>query len=128
MMHPNAARCRQLIASPNTVTMNTPNTVSAMHSCAILSWPALHPLAKPIRLAGTARLYSIPAISQPATVETLVDWMGDLRREIPKTAAGPLADLLVEKAPLGKQAVEDVLADAISAAVEPALAEGEDDA
>lgn len=67
-------------------------------------------------------------ISQPAAVETLVDWTGDLSREIPKTAAGPLADLLVEKAPLGKQAVENVLADAIRAAVQPALAEGEDDA
>ncbi|KPH86132.1 hypothetical protein GLUCOINTEAF2_0202986 [Komagataeibacter intermedius AF2] len=67
-------------------------------------------------------------ISQPATVETLVDWTDDLRREIPKAAAGPLADLLVETAPLGKQAVEDVLADAIKVAVEPALAEGEDDA
>jgi hypothetical protein len=67
-------------------------------------------------------------ISQPAAVETLVDWTGDLRGEIPETAAGPLADLLVEKAPLGKQAVENVLADAIKAAVEPALAEGEDDA
>ena len=67
-------------------------------------------------------------ISQPATIETLVDWTGDLHREIPKTAAGPLADLLVGMAPLGKQAVEDVLADAIKVAVEPALAEGEDDA
>lgn len=67
-------------------------------------------------------------ISPPATVETLVDWTGDLRREIPKTAAGPLADLLVEAAPLGKQAVEDVLAEVIKVAVEPALAEGEDDA
>ena len=67
-------------------------------------------------------------ISQPAAVETLVDWTGDLRREIPKTAAGQLADLLVEKAPLGKQAVENVLADAITAEVELALAEGEDDA
>ena len=67
-------------------------------------------------------------ITQPATVETLVDWTGDLHREIPKTLAGPLADLLVEAAPLGKQAVEDVLADAIKVAVEPALAEGEDDA
>lgn len=67
-------------------------------------------------------------ISQPATIETLVDWTGDLHREIPKTAAGSLADLLVEMAPLGKQAVEDVLADAIKVAVEPALAESEDDA
>lgn len=67
-------------------------------------------------------------ISQPATIETLVDWTGDLHREIPNTAAGPLADLLVGMAPLGKQAVEDVLADAIKVAVEPALAEGEDDA
>lgn len=67
-------------------------------------------------------------ISQPATVETLVDWTDDLRREVPKSAAGPLADLLVETAPLGEQAVEDVLAHAIKLAVEPALAEGEDDA
>lgn len=67
-------------------------------------------------------------ISQPASVETLVDWTGDLRREIPEKAVGPLADLLVEAAPLGKQAVEDVLVDAIKVAVEPALAEGEDDA
>lgn len=66
-------------------------------------------------------------ISPPAPVETLVDWTDDLRREIPKDAAGPLTDLLVKTAPLGKQAVEDVLADAIKVTAEPALAEGEDD-
>lgn len=67
-------------------------------------------------------------ISQPAMVDTLVDWIGDLRAEIPAIAAGPFADALVAAAPLGKQAVEHRLADAIRTAVEPALAEGEDDA
>lgn len=67
-------------------------------------------------------------ISQPATVETLVDWRGDLVAEIPAGAAGLFADALVAAAPLGKQVVESRLAEAIQTAVEPALAEGEDDA
>ena len=45
MMQPKAAKWRQLSASPSTMTMNTPNTVSAIASCAILSWPALQPPA-----------------------------------------------------------------------------------
>lgn len=67
-------------------------------------------------------------IAVPATVETQVDWNGDLAAEIPAAVSGPFADALVAAAPLGKQAVEDRLADAIRTAVEPALAEGEDDA
>lgn len=67
-------------------------------------------------------------ISQPATVETLVDWNRDLVAEIPEAAAGPFADVLIAMAPLGKQEVEDRLAEAIQAAVEPALLEGKDDA
>jgi len=67
-------------------------------------------------------------ISQPATVETLVDWIGDLVAEIPAAVAGPFADELVAAALLGKQVVENRLAEAIQTAVEPALAEGEDDA
>ena len=67
-------------------------------------------------------------ISEPAAVEELVDWTGDLRAEIPAAATGPFADALVAASPLGKQAVEDRLAGAIRTAVEPALAESEDDA
>lgn len=67
-------------------------------------------------------------ISQPATVETLVDWSGDLVAEVPEAVSGPFVDALVAAAPLGKQAVEDRLTEAIRTAVEPALAEGEDDA
>src|SRR5690606_21020320 len=62
-MQANAATWRQLSASPSTNTMNSPNTVSAIASCAILSWPGVHPLAKPMRFAGTASEYSIPASS-----------------------------------------------------------------
>lgn len=67
-------------------------------------------------------------ISQPATIETLVDWSRDLAAEIPTAVAGRFADALVIAAPLGKQAVEAGLAEGIRAAVKSALAEGEDDA
>lgn len=64
MMHAKAAKWRQCSASPSTATMNTPNTVSAIASCAILSWPGVHPARKPTRFAGTAKQYSTPATSQ----------------------------------------------------------------
>jgi hypothetical protein len=67
-------------------------------------------------------------ISQPATVEMLADWRGDLAVEIPAAVAGPFADALVAAAPLGKQVVEDCFSEAIRAAVAPALSEGEDEA
>jgi hypothetical protein len=67
-------------------------------------------------------------ISEPAAVEAVVDWSSDLRAEIPAAATGPFADALVAASRVGKQAVEDRLADAVRAAVEPALAESEDDA
>ena len=43
MMQAKAAPWRQVSASPRTTTMNTPNTVSAIASCAILSWPGVQP-------------------------------------------------------------------------------------
>lgn len=67
-------------------------------------------------------------ISEPIAVEALVDWTGDLRAEIPASATGPFADALVAASPRGKEAVQDRLARAIRIAVEPALAESEDDA
>lgn len=63
MMHAKAATWRQCSASPSTATMKMPNTVSAIASCAIFSWPGVHPARKPTRLAGTARQYLNPAIS-----------------------------------------------------------------
>ena len=64
MMLTNAAAWRQWSGSPSTVTMNPPKTISAIASCATLSCAADQPLAKPIRLAGTARQYSKNAIPQ----------------------------------------------------------------
>lgn len=67
-------------------------------------------------------------ISEPAAVEALVDWTGDLRAEVASAVTGSFADTLMAASRLGKQAVEVRLADTIRAAVEPALAESEDDA
>ena len=67
-------------------------------------------------------------ISQPVTIETLVDWSRDIAAEIPSAVVGTFASALVDAAPLGKEAVEESLAEAIRIAVGPALAEGEDDA
>src|SRR5690606_26148555 len=44
-MQAKAPRWRQLKASPRTNTMNRPNTVNAIASCAILSWPGVQPEA-----------------------------------------------------------------------------------
>jgi len=66
-------------------------------------------------------------IIQPEAVETLVDWGSDLEAEIPAPTAGPFADALIAAAPLGRQVVEDCFTEAIRTAVEPAVAEGEDD-
>src|SRR5690606_14929775 len=70
---------RQLSASPSTKTMNSPNTVSAIASCAILSWPGVHPLAKPMRLAGTASEYSIPEQPRDQDHPAERPRVGDLR-------------------------------------------------
>ena len=43
MMQTKAPAWRQVSASPSTSTMKAPNTVSAIASCAILSWPGVHP-------------------------------------------------------------------------------------
>lgn len=64
-------------------------------------------------------------IDEPPMVETFIDWAGDLRAKIPAVANGPLTDNLLAIAPHGKDAVEAVLADAIKAAVTPALAQEE---
>jgi hypothetical protein len=58
---------------------------------------------------------------QPPPVETLIDWEGDLRRNIPANAAGPLLEELLSAAPAGKLAVEQVLASAIQVPVASVL-------
>ena len=66
-------------------------------------------------------------LAQPAPVETLVDWEGDLRGSIPGNAAGQFLDELLSAAPAGKLAVEQVLASAIQAAVESVLEDDQDE-
>jgi hypothetical protein len=65
-------------------------------------------------------------IGKSQAVETFVDWEGDLRRYISSATAGPLTEEFLVSAPLGKSAVEDVLARSIGASIAIALAERED--
>lgn len=66
-------------------------------------------------------------LAQPTPVETLVDWKRDLRTSIPGSAAGSLLDEMLNSAPLGKLAVEQVLASAIHAHVESILEQDQDE-
>lgn len=53
-------------------------------------------------------------LTQPPAVDTMLDWEADLRKVAPAAAKGPLMEALVEAAPRGKDAVEEVLADEIT--------------
>lgn len=67
-------------------------------------------------------------LAQPPAVETLLDWEADLRDATAPSAKGELMDTLIEAAPRGKEAVETVLAGAISSPVEVAIGdEGEEE-
>jgi hypothetical protein len=66
-------------------------------------------------------------LAEPAGVDTLLDWEGDLRKVAPNVAKGTLMDALIGAAPQGKKAVEGVLAKAVEAAVKDALATDEDE-
>lgn len=60
-------------------------------------------------------------LTQPPPVETLFDWEVDLRKNIPDNAAGQMLEDLLDAAPAGKLAVEQVLASAILTPVEAVL-------
>ncbi len=66
-------------------------------------------------------------LKEPAVVDTMLDWEGDLRRQVPSKAEGALLEELVLAAPHGNVDVEQVLARSIGSLVEPALQEGEDE-
>lgn len=66
-------------------------------------------------------------LAEPSGVDTLLDWEGDLRKAAPDAATGALMDALIDAAPQGKNAVEGVLAEAVEAAVNDALAADEDE-
>jgi hypothetical protein len=64
-------------------------------------------------------------LTQPAAVETMLDWEGDLRTTAPVAAKGELMDALIEAAPRGKSAVEVVLASTILESVDTVLDDDE---
>lgn len=66
-------------------------------------------------------------LTEPSGVDTLLDWEGDLRKAAPEAAKGALMDALIGAAPQGQKAVEGVLAKAVEAAVNDALAADEDE-
>jgi hypothetical protein len=66
-------------------------------------------------------------LAQPPPVATLVDWEGDLRRNIAANAAGPFLEELLSAAPTGKLAVEQVLASAIQVPVMSVLEDDQDE-
>ncbi|WP_413728237.1 hypothetical protein [Sodalis sp. RH19] len=60
-------------------------------------------------------------LTQPPSVDTMLDWEADLRRAIPMTAKGTLMEALIAAAPLGKDVVESVLAENIGGSVSAVL-------
>ena len=66
-------------------------------------------------------------LKEPAVVDTMLDWEGDLRRQVPNEAEGALLEELVLAAPHGNVDVEQVLIRSIASSVEPALQEGGDE-
>lgn len=65
-------------------------------------------------------------LTQPPAVDTMLDWEADLRASAPAAARGAMMEALIEAAPRGKEAVEQVLADAIVEAANDVLdAEGD---
>lgn len=70
------------------------------------------------------RISVLLPLKEPATVDTMLDWEGDLRGKAPE---GALLEDFVRAAPNGKVAVEEAFARSIASLVEPALQEGEDE-
>jgi hypothetical protein len=66
-------------------------------------------------------------LSEPSGIDMLLDWEGDLRKTVPDAAKGALMDALIDAAPQGKKAVEDVLSKAVQAAINDALDADEDE-
>lgn len=65
-------------------------------------------------------------LARPQAVDTLLDWDSDVRKALGATGAHSVVSQLLAAAPLGKAAVEEALAAAITETVEPALAEEEE--
>lgn len=65
-------------------------------------------------------------LRETSSVQTVLDWEGDLRAQIPMSVKGAWLDELLKLAPQGKQAVEDSLARVIRRLVKAALEEDED--
>lgn len=66
-------------------------------------------------------------LTQPPAVEMLLDWETDLRTATAASANGELMDNLINAASGGKEAVETVLADAITKAVDVAIGDKGDE-
>lgn len=65
-------------------------------------------------------------LSEPPAIESFIDWQSDLRALLPAKAAGAFVDELIVSALTGHDAVDQVLAKAISRPVEAGLADDED--
>jgi hypothetical protein len=66
-------------------------------------------------------------LTQQQSVETLLDWEADLSATTTASPKGEFMDALIEAAPRGKEAVETVLADAITKSVDAAIADKGDE-
>ena len=66
-------------------------------------------------------------LTKAPPVETLVDWEGDLRSNLPANATGPFLEELLRAAPLSKVAVERVFASRIQTPVRAVLEEDQDE-
>lgn len=70
-------------------------------------------------------LAALLPLGQHAGSEITLDWIGELRGQLPKTS-DPLTEALIAHAPEGSSEVEAAFAEAIRTAVTPALAEDGD--
>ncbi|AMV41752.1 hypothetical protein [Paraburkholderia caribensis] len=68
----------------------------------------------------------LPLTQQPP-VETLLDWEADLRVATTESAKGEFMDTLINAAPRGREAVETVLADAITRSADAAMVDEGDE-
>nr|WP_315221126.1 hypothetical protein [uncultured Duganella sp.] len=68
----------------------------------------------------------LPLIQQPP-METMLNWTVDLSASVPTLTGNEFAKSVIEAAPRGKTAVEEVLADAITRSVDAATADEGDE-
>jgi hypothetical protein len=119
-------RSKRSVTAVLTSGQATPETVQSISRvCRVL--PVGAPTGPGAAEAVRDWLSVLLPLIPPAPVETLIDWEGNLRRQVPTDASGPQMEKLLIAAPHGKLAVEKAFALSISDVVRPALEEDEED-